>query len=75
MDDINKIFANNVKKKRKQQSISQEKLAELCGLHRTFIGLIERSNKNITLKNAEKIAKALNLDIKDLLVKDSDVLK
>lgn len=67
-DDINIIFANNLKKQRYKLGVSQERLAELCGLHRTFIGLIERSNRNITLKNAKKIADALQVDIKDLLL-------
>lgn len=70
-DDINIIFANNLKKQRYKLGVSQERLAELCGLHRTFIGLIERSNRNITLKNAKKIADALQVDIKDLLIGES----
>ncbi len=61
------VFASNVQKFRKQQGLSQEKLAEKAGLHRTYIGMIERSEKNITLLNMEKIAKALNVNIKDLL--------
>ena len=68
---INIIFANNLKKQRYKLGVSQERLAELCGLHRTFIGLIERSNRNITLKNAKKIADALQVDIKDLLIGES----
>ena len=46
--------------------MSQEKLAELSGLHRTYIGMIERAEKNITLSNIEKIALALGLKIRDL---------
>lgn len=60
-------FGTNVQKIRKERNISQEKLAELAGLHRTYIGMIERAEKNITLCNMEKIAKALGVDIKDLL--------
>ena len=51
---------------RKARNLSQEKLAELAGVHRTYIGMIERAEKNITLCNIEKIAKALNTDIKSL---------
>lgn len=64
------IFASNVQKYRKVLGLSQEKLAEKAGLHRTYIGMIERSEKNITLLNIEKIANALNVDIKDLFDKE-----
>jgi len=66
-EPILQIFGSNVQKYRKERQISQEKLAELAGLHRTYIGMIERAEKNITLCNIEKIAKALNIEIKDLL--------
>ena len=61
------IFARNVKKRRNELGISQEKLAELSGLHRTYIGMIESSEKNITLLNIQKISKALNVEISTLL--------
>jgi transcriptional regulator with XRE-family HTH domain len=64
---ILELFAFNVHKYRKERQLSQEKLAELAGLHRTYIGMIERAEKNITLCNIEKIAKALQVEIKDLL--------
>jgi transcriptional regulator with XRE-family HTH domain len=67
--NILEIFGDNVQKYRKEKQISQEKLAELAGVHRTYVGMIERAEKNITLRNMEKIAKALNLEIKDLLEK------
>lgn len=60
-------FAANVQKYRKQRGLSQEKLAAEAGVHRTYIGMIERSEKNITLLNMEKVAKALNVNIKQLL--------
>ena len=47
--------------------ISQEKLAELANLHRTYIGMIERSEKNITLRNIQKISSALGVSPADLL--------
>ena len=62
------LFGYNVQKHRKKQNLSQEELAHLAGLHRTYIGMIERAEKNITLCNMEKISKALNVPIKDLLV-------
>lgn len=61
------LFGKNVQKFRKAQQLSQEKLAELAGVHRTYIGMIERAEKNITLCNMEKIAKALKINIYDLL--------
>ena len=61
------LFGNNVQKYRKAQELSQEKLAELAGVHRTYIGMIERAEKNITLCNMEKIANALKINISDLL--------
>jgi transcriptional regulator with XRE-family HTH domain len=68
-NNILEIFGYNVQKHRKEKQISQEKLAELAGVHRTYVGMIERAEKNITLHNMEKIAKALNVEIKDLLEK------
>lgn len=59
-------FGNKVQEIRKAQNLSQEKLAELAGVHRTYIGMIERAEKNITLCNIQKIANALKIDIKEL---------
>ena len=56
------IFANNVRKYRIQNDISQEKLAELSGLHRTYISAIECERRNISIDNIEKIASALNVE-------------
>lgn len=61
------IFGDNVRKHRKQIGISQEELAYRAGFHRTYIGMIERAEKNITLLNIERIAKALNVTISKLL--------
>ena len=60
-------FGKNVQEYRKAQMLSQEQLAELVGVHRTYIGMIERAEKNITLCNIEKIANALNISISKLL--------
>lgn len=60
-------FGLRLKEIRKVNGLSQEKLAENANLHRTYIGMIERAEKNITLINIEKIALALNVEIKDLL--------
>jgi transcriptional regulator with XRE-family HTH domain len=63
---ILEAFGNRIKEERLELGISQEELAERAGLHRTYIGMIERAEKNITLLNIEKLAKALQIKIKDL---------
>ena len=60
-------FGKNVQRIRKEKNISQEKLAEYAGLHRTYIGMIERFERNITLINAEKVANALGVEISELI--------
>ncbi|MBC6490669.1 helix-turn-helix domain-containing protein [Flavihumibacter stibioxidans] len=69
-NEILKVFGKNVRDFRLEQGISQEQLAELSGLHRTYIGMIERAEKNITLINANKVAKALGIGITKLLPDD-----
>lgn len=63
---ILKDFGNIIRKFRKKRGFSQEELSFRAELHRTYIGMIERGEKNITLMNIEKIANALNVKIKDL---------
>ena len=58
-------FGNKVRKERGKLELSQEELATKAGVHRTYIGMIERAEKNITLENIEKIAKALGLKLSD----------
>ena len=58
-------FGEKVRKERRQKGLSQEELAARAGVHRTYIGMIERSEKNITLENIEKITTALGLKISD----------
>jgi transcriptional regulator with XRE-family HTH domain len=48
--------------------LSQEQFAELCGLHRTYVGAIERGERNVTISTLEVIAKALNVSVPELLV-------
>ena len=64
---ILKKFGRNVRAKRIEQGLSQERLGELSELHRTYIGMIERGEKNITLTNVAKITKALKAKTSDLL--------
>jgi transcriptional regulator with XRE-family HTH domain len=58
-------FGNKVRKERTKLGLSQEALAAKAGVHRTYIGMIERAEKNITLENIEKMAKALGLKLSD----------
>ena len=60
-------FGQSVQQHRKALGLSQEQLADKAGVHRTYIGMIERAEKNITLCNMEKIAKALDTSISSLL--------
>jgi len=60
------IIAANIRKYRVEKGYSQEKLAELTGLHRTYIGSVERSERNISVNNLEIIAIALEIDITKL---------
>ncbi len=66
-ENIIKRFGRKVREERVKKNLSQEKLAEKAGLHRTYIGMVERGEKNITLNNIEKIAKALKISISALL--------
>lgn len=67
ISNILKKFGKSVKEERVKMSLSQEELADRAGVHRTYIGMIERAEKNITLENIEKIAKGLNVPISELL--------
>jgi transcriptional regulator with XRE-family HTH domain len=62
-------FGFAVKQRRQELGISQEVLAERAGLHRTYIGDIERGARNVSLENIEKLAKALQVPISDLFAK------
>ena len=64
---ILKQFGATVKKLRNKKGWSQEDLSEKSGLHRTYIGSIERGGRNVSLINIEKIAKALGVRGKDLV--------
>jgi transcriptional regulator with XRE-family HTH domain len=69
--EILQKFGERVRQLRKQKDISQEELAHRADLHRTYIGMIERAEKNITLLNIEKIANALEVKIPELFKKNN----
>ena len=60
-------FGEKIRKERLKQDLSQEEFASRAGVHRTYIGMIERAEKNITLENVSKLAKALKLSIAELM--------
>jgi transcriptional regulator with XRE-family HTH domain len=62
-------FAKNIRRIRNSLELSQESLADLAGLHRTYIGSIERQERNVSIDNIEKIAAALKVKA-DALLKD-----
>lgn len=68
--DIIKVFGTNVRKYRIQKQVSQEKFAELCGLHRTYISDIECFRRSISLENIQKIANALGIETYKLFVEE-----
>jgi len=59
-------FGKKVREERLKQSLSQEELASRAGVHRTYIGMIERAEKNITLENIEKISSALKISLSNI---------
>ena len=64
--DICKKFGNRVRELRTAQGLSQEALAQKTGLHRTYIGGIERGERNVSLENIQKISRALDISISHL---------
>lgn len=68
--DILDVFANNLKMYRTKKELSQEELAFRAELHRTYISAVERKKKNISIRNIEKIAKALEIEPYKLLIKE-----
>jgi transcriptional regulator with XRE-family HTH domain len=66
MDDIRIRFGKSLRQKRHKLGVSQEEFAEMCGLDRTYIGGIERGERNVALVNLEKIAKTLRISIAEL---------
>ncbi|HYV38095.1 MAG TPA: helix-turn-helix transcriptional regulator [Gemmataceae bacterium] len=60
-------FGKKLRAVRESAGISQEKLADLAGLHRTYVSSVERGNRNISILNIEKLAKALHVAMKELM--------
>ncbi len=65
--DPKKVFGQNVRRLRKRRGFSQEELAERAGLHRTYIGSVERGERNISLENIVALARALGVSLAELV--------
>lgn len=72
MNDLAKIIGQRIRNYRTSQNFSQEKLAELCGCHPTYIGQVERGEKNATVESIEKISSALGVPLSQLFEKLGD---
>ena len=66
-EDILIKFGRKVREERLKKGYSQEDFAELVGVHRTYIGMIERAEKNITLLNIKKLADGLGISVSELM--------
>jgi len=64
---LRKILADNLRALRKAKGLSQEGLADLCELHRTYIGSVERTERNATLSTLDALAKGLGVSVPELL--------
>ena len=73
MDIIN-VFGTNLRKYRTDKGYSQEKFAEICGLHRTYISDIECFRRNVSLENVQRIADALEIDSYKLFIEEKIIL-
>ena len=65
--DLQKVFGQNLKRIREERELSQEAFAELLGYHRTYVGGLERGERNPTLRSVERVAAVLRSDAVDLL--------
>lgn len=62
-----RIFAENLRNARQEQRLSQEDLAELASLHRTYVGSVERAERNVSIDNMERLAAAVGVTLRELL--------
>ena len=67
MADVQARFGRRVREVREKKDISQERLGELAGLHRTYVSSLERGKRNVSLVNIEKLARALGVTMAELV--------
>lgn len=65
--DLQKALGRNLRKRREELGLSQEKFAELLGYHRTYAGALERGERNVSLKSLESLGALLDIDPRELL--------
>jgi transcriptional regulator with XRE-family HTH domain len=64
---LRNLFATNLRRARKGRGLSQEALADLAGLHRTYVGSVERGERNLGIDNVERLSRALEIEPADLM--------
>ncbi len=69
---LTSVLASNLRNYRREKQLSQESLAESCGLHRTYVGSVERGERNVRLSSLEVLARALGVSVPELLTPRSD---
>lgn len=69
-DDFLKLFGGRLREIRHQKDLSQERLAELAGIDRTYVGGVERGERNLSVLNVKRLADALGINVKDLFDDD-----
>jgi transcriptional regulator with XRE-family HTH domain len=67
MEDVRIRFGKALRQRRRRLGVSQEEFADMCGLDRTYVGGIERGERNVSLVNIERLAKSLQVSLSDLL--------
>jgi transcriptional regulator with XRE-family HTH domain len=72
LSNARRIFSQRLRQIRQKKGLSQEELADSAGLHRTYVGSVERNERNISIDNMERLAKALEVDITDLLKEQTE---
>lgn len=70
--DLNTRLGRNLRRLRRAAGLSQEEFAERCDLHRTYIGAVERGERNLTLRTPARVAAALEVDPLDLLAEPGE---
>lgn len=68
-NELKDILAENVRTYRRGKNLSQEELAAISGLHRTYVGSVERSERNVTLRTLQVLASALGVSVPELLTR------
>lgn len=71
MSDVAVRFGKRLREVREEAGISQERLAELATLHRTYVSSVERGKRNISIENIERLATALGISMRDLMPEDA----